>query len=292
VSIDTLKQKFILGTVQLGLPYGINNSAGQPDLQEAFKILNTASEHGIQLLDTAEAYGKALSILSDYQAQPNAYRFKIISKFKEDGVSLSEKLDRTLSSLQMPSLHGYLFHRFDEYQSGKFKDVLNKAKDAGKIQHIGVSLYGVDELKIALADNDITLIQLPINPFDNSPEKKDLLQEAHALGKQIHVRSVFLQGLLFKTPDQLTGNLKQLYTALQSFQNVLTKYKLNARQVCLNYALHQTGVDGVVIGVETSTQLRENMSSVMPHFSKDIAHDLESIDIPDRFVLNPSNWRP
>jgi len=46
-----------LGTVQLGLSYGINNADGKPSQETANAILNAALEGGINTLDTAAAYG-------------------------------------------------------------------------------------------------------------------------------------------------------------------------------------------------------------------------------------------
>ena len=53
VSISELS----LGTVQLGVSYGINNQSGKPDRTQAFGILDTALTNGISALDTAAAYG-------------------------------------------------------------------------------------------------------------------------------------------------------------------------------------------------------------------------------------------
>ena len=49
-------EKIILGTVQLGINYGINNTKGKPNEQEAFDILKTAYE---------EHYPDILNALND-----------------------------------------------------------------------------------------------------------------------------------------------------------------------------------------------------------------------------------
>ena len=48
-----------LGTAQFGLPYGITNQTGKVPEGEVRKMLKLAAESGIQLLDTAQAYGAA-----------------------------------------------------------------------------------------------------------------------------------------------------------------------------------------------------------------------------------------
>ena len=51
-----LNNKLILGTVQMGLPYGINNNSGKISLENSIKILEYAFNNGIVTLDSAESY--------------------------------------------------------------------------------------------------------------------------------------------------------------------------------------------------------------------------------------------
>ena len=56
--------KLCLGTVQLGLKYGINNQIGrQPTNKEAFSILKAAIDYGIEYFDTSSSYGDAENLL-------------------------------------------------------------------------------------------------------------------------------------------------------------------------------------------------------------------------------------
>lgn len=77
-----MKNKLILGTAQFGLKYGINNIIGTLSHKDVFEILDTAKEHNIETLDTADAYGNAIEIISLYHQQRH-FKFKILSKFKE-----------------------------------------------------------------------------------------------------------------------------------------------------------------------------------------------------------------
>jgi len=54
-----MAKKFILGTVQLGVRYGINNSYGKPSQPEVTDMLHYAFNQGVRWLDTAEAYGSS-----------------------------------------------------------------------------------------------------------------------------------------------------------------------------------------------------------------------------------------
>ena len=58
--------KLILGTVQMGLDYGVNNSSGKISNKESFEILSLAFSNGINILDTAEVYGNSHQIIGDF----------------------------------------------------------------------------------------------------------------------------------------------------------------------------------------------------------------------------------
>ena len=58
--------KLILGTVQFGLEYGINNLKGKPDKKTVFEILSYANNKGIKYLDTAELYGDAHNLIGEF----------------------------------------------------------------------------------------------------------------------------------------------------------------------------------------------------------------------------------
>ena len=67
-----------LGTVQMGLDYGITNLKGKINNKEVTKILNFAFRNGINYLDTAQSYGSSEYVIGKYS--PNNSFFKIISK--------------------------------------------------------------------------------------------------------------------------------------------------------------------------------------------------------------------
>lgn len=276
----------------MGLPYGVNNKLGRPNETEAHKILDKAASEQINLLDSAEAYGDALNVIGTYLKKRSASPFKVISKFIGDQELLKNKVERTLTQARQENLYAYLFHRFSDYQSGKYRKELSDLQTSGKIERIGVSVYSQEELEISVADADITVIQIPLNPLDASDEKLRLLALARRMGKEIHVRSVFLQGLFFKHPEELTGNLKDFSKPLKQLEQLARSYHLNIRELCLNFALHQSNVDRVIIGVESVEQLEENLRAVTENIPESLFEDLKSISGVSQPLLNPSTWKP
>ncbi|MCD9019621.1 aldo/keto reductase [Parachryseolinea silvisoli] len=288
----TLHHKIGLGTVQLGLAYGINNPAGKPAQQEAFAILNEAHRSGITLLDTADAYGDSLDVLGSYIRTHGQKSFVIVNKFIHTGTSLAEKMEAGLSRLGTTHLYGYMYHRFQDYRDGACREELQAYKKKKVVEKVGVSLYDLHELEQAVGDPFVDLIQLPVHPFDFSAGKKELLREAKRQGKEIHVRSVFFQGLFFKDPATLTGNLTVFREPLMELQEVARHHRLDIQTMCLNYALHNASIDKVIIGVDSAAQLQKNMASIVAQYPDTIAAALESIVITTPEVLNPSAWKP
>ena len=116
-------QKLILGTVQLGLDYGINNKSGKPSKQKSFEILHTAYDNGIRFLDTAEAYGESQKIIGEFQKLNPNKKFSIITKLnanrqlKEN--ELTELVKKNCTTLHSSKLYCYMFHNYQSLINNK-----------------------------------------------------------------------------------------------------------------------------------------------------------------------------
>ena len=197
-----MNSKLILGTVQFGLHYGVNNTAGKPSKENIKSILDSAYNSGIQLLDTAEAYGDSQNTIGEYHNN-STNKFNVITKFSSntEGFSLNiiERVYNNLKILDIDKLYCYMFHSFDDFNKyfEKYRKELLILKRDGIINNIGVSLYSNDELERVLKFNEITLVQLPFNLLDNNNKRGNIIKKAKAKGIEIHTRSTFLQGLFF-----------------------------------------------------------------------------------------------
>ena len=221
-----MNNKLILGTVQFGLNYGINNSIGKLTEDQVFELLETAYELGIRTLDTAEAYGNAHSIISNFHKQSKK-RFNIISKYSSSNfdypIDLVERIQVHCSNFNVNSLEGYMFHSYDDFKMNINNDpnVLDNIKNSGLVKKIGVSVYSNDEIEDLLNFKNINLIQLPFNLFDNEYQRKEILEKAKKRNIEIHTRSVFLQGLFFKDINTLTNCLLPLKKNLSELSLIL-----------------------------------------------------------------------
>ena len=145
-----MNSKLILGTVQFGLKYGINNTIGKPKKDEVLSLLKVAYNSGIRLLDTAEAYGNAHQLIGNYHKKQDDFKFKIITKFPHQIKHnlIKSKVLEYLDLMNVNTLDVMMFHSFDSFQSNyNALDTLNELKSDGLIKNIGVSVYTNTQLK-------------------------------------------------------------------------------------------------------------------------------------------------
>ena len=289
-----MNSKLILGTVQFGLDYGVNNTAGKPSKENIKSILDTAYNSGIQLLDTAEAYGDSQNKIGEYHNN-STNKFNVITKFSSnaEGFSLNiiERVYNNLKILDVDKLYCYMFHSFDDFNKyfEKYRKDLLILKRDGIINNIGVSLYSNDELESVLKFNEITLVQLPFNLLDNNNKRGNIIKKVKAKGIEIHTRSAFLQGLFFKNTSEFTVKIKPLEPYLNLLNDLCDEdYKMN--DLALNYVCNQKNIDKVLIGVDNVHQLESNILSEKKNIKKELTNNIEAIDVEETKLLNPSNW--
>jgi aryl-alcohol dehydrogenase-like predicted oxidoreductase len=284
--------KLILGTVQMGIAYGINNTVGKVSLENSHDILEYAYDHGIQILDSAEAYGNAHEVIGSFHKNHPNKSFEIITKLPHEfDVDINDKVNTYLKDLQVSQLHALLFHSFSSYQTNidNFK-VLIDLKASGRIKYIGVSVYTNEEIEALLLNDNVDIIQLPFNLFDNSNLRGDILEKAKAKGKIIHTRSALLQGLFFKDINADNRTVQSLKNQLLQLSTISKARKVSIAQLALNYCLQQISIDNVLIGVDSKSQLKDNIESLNHAIDNDTIIEINRIKVEDINLLNPSLW--
>jgi aryl-alcohol dehydrogenase-like predicted oxidoreductase len=284
--------KLILGTVQLGLHYGINNQSGMPSKDRAFDILNSAKQNGIGTLDTAQAYGDAIDIIGEFHKSNEP--FNIITKISYSKFfELEEYVTSLLTKLNITKLEGVLFHKFsDIFQYDELLVELSKLKQNGLIDKVGASIYTNEELKACADIAEIDLIQLPFNLLDNYSLRGSGIQEAILNKKNIHVRSVFLQGLFFMSIENLPLILKPLVPYLIRLRQIAKENNMELNELAIKYVLQTSQIEGVLIGVDSVEQLEKNISlSNSESLNQVVIDQINSIHVSSIELLNPVNWK-
>ena len=269
-----LNHKLVLGTVQFGLPYGINNTKGQTEKEEVFKILQSAQKNAINTLDTAPAYGNSMETLGEFFKHSNS--FSVISKFH--GKTEKEIVGSVDNSYK------------DWLENPSTISVLDKLKQEQKVGKIGISLYTNDEFLSAIESGLFDVIQIPFNILDNYSLKGSLIEKAKNKGVEVHTRSVFLQGLFFKSIETLPAFFSPLKEALSKIHTLCADNNLSVHELALLYVLHQSNIKRVLIGVETEKQLLMNIEVLKKDISISLIQEINNIKIEEIDLLNPVTW--
>lgn len=285
--------KLALGTAQFGNQYGITNQSGQPPQEQIEKILRLAQQENIDMLDTAIAYGNAEMALGNSQLRG----FKVITKLPEVPKGTKDipqwvhsQVQGSLDRLQVKKVYGLLVHHPQQLlsPSGELvKSALQALKHAGRIEKIGVSIYTPSELKTVGTNFEVELVQAPLSLVDRRLHTSGCLKSLHEKGVEVHVRSVFLQGLLLQ-PRQ---RAPEFFSRWEHLWDIWRSWcegnpEISAAQACLSYVQSFSEVDKVVVGVETAQQLQELIEAAR----KPIDVCWPEISSTEQDLINPSRW--
>jgi spore coat polysaccharide biosynthesis protein SpsF len=299
--------ELVLGSVQLGLPYGAANRTGMPTRPQALKLVARAADAGITQFDTARAYGEAESRLGealvgkksvrtitklspltnlDDMASPHAVRSAVEASIAE-----------SLAALRRDRLDCLLLHRAEHMTShgGAIWNQLIDYVQQGIIASLGVSVQGTAEAMRALDCRDVRHLQLPYNLLDWRWRKAGIVERLSTRpDTTIHVRSVFLQGILASDasvwPRVQDVDAQAILAMLAEFATDFGRESV--ADLCLAYVRGQNWVDGVVVGLETEDQLDANLRLfVRPPLTVGQCALLEArIPRLPETLLNPALW--
>lgn len=303
--------KLVIGGAQLGLNYGITNKTGQPSDNESSNILKTAINNGSQYVDTAKAYGNSEEIIGKILSNGWESRLHVITKLSplsecpENATShtidayVEASIYQSCINLKRQSLDVLMLHRIshiDEWNGQVWKRLI-QFQESKVINILGASVQSPQELEQALKEPLIEFIQLPFNILDNrwetSIQKIEKVKTEQNL--TIHIRSSLLQGILCSENLKYweNANIKDAKPIIEWLSQLTKKHNYsNVVDLCLAYVRSQPWVDGVVVGMETLSQLNQNIQYFdSTTLDESILKDIDSHrpSLSENF-LNPSLW--
>ena len=220
--------------------------------------MDLAAASGINLLDTAQAYGTAEIVLG--RCWPADVPRRLISKLPAGACrqNWENVLITSLERLQVPKLHGLLLHRASdllEPNGDVLLDWMESLRCRGLVERIGVSIYGASELD-GLPLNRLQLVQLPLSVYDQRLVRDGTVDKLQNLGVAVHVRSVFLQGLLLQSPDQWPDHLSAEFRVHHaSWLEHLHQDGISPLAGALGFVRAIEGVEAVLVGVASGQEL-------------------------------------
>ena len=294
-----LMERLILGTAQLGMNYGIANQTGQPDFKTSESIIKTAWKSGIREFDTAQGYGQSEKVLGRiFKKMGISGEARVITKFApdvdhSDKAILNKALETSMNNLGIESLYGLLLHRedmLDLWEKGLEENLMDIV-GIGRVEHIGVSVYSPEKAIQALNMESISMVQLPTSVIDRRFEKDGVFQLAECVGKTIYIRSIYLQGLLLMSYDDLPEHMQFAAPVLSKLALLARDVGLSIIELCTGYAKHAFPNAKIIIGAETPAQVRENMTCWNVLWKDGLVQRIQAeFEDVGEMILDPSLW--
>jgi aryl-alcohol dehydrogenase-like predicted oxidoreductase len=284
--------RIALGTVQLGMAYGVANATGQVSEDDAHAIVSHAVRSGIDTLDTCVTYGDSEQRLGRFGIQDCRVTSKLPAlpdDAHDVAAYVTDTVEGSLRRLRIGKLHGLLLRRSSDLlgqRGAAVYEALVALKKRGLVEKVGASIYDPSELDALAGACKMDLLQAPFNIFDRRLETSGWLARLSRAGVEIHTRSVFLQGLLLMAPQKRPPTFGRWEPLWERWDSWLDAVSLSPVQACIGFALSRPKIDRIVVGVDSVNQLQEVLDAV----------DAPRVDWPgalmseDLDLINPTRW--
>ena len=294
--------RLCIGTVQFGMDYGVQGGT-RPALEDSIRMLDYATQNGVDAIDTAAAYGTAEEVVGAFLARRTVprERLQVISKFGTgifEGVSAADYAERlktaaetSLKRLRTDYLDAYICHVPTAAGDPAIIAAMAVLKASGLVRHVGFSVYDPEQTRACLTADVVDYIQSPYSVLDRRMAPSGALAAAKARGADLHTRSAFVQGLMLMDAEKIPEHLAATRPVIRDLEAACADAGLTRRVLALAYVKANPDISHLVFGVDNLNQLKEIIADfgkpVDPVALKAIADKFAAVD-PSIFL--PNNW--
>lgn len=296
---------FSLGAVQLGMAYGLAANKEKPSEEDAFALLDRAMELGVDNLDTANNYGDSEAVIGRWMAKRKAEGKDVPwvatkigpLKLGSPDILRDDILYQTegcLKSLGVDTIDCLMVHQFEDYDSDRdtVRKVFEELKSQNVYRYNGISVYSRHDYG-TVAESGFDSVQIPLNIFDWSQIDNGGIEKLKDAGMMVFVRSAFMQGLIFRKPEDLDPRMDFCFPYLNRYRELCEEFKMEPAVLALSFVLSIPGVSTAVLGcrnirqVESNCQLIEKAATLT---ADQMALLREAFQNTDPRVTNPQVW--
>ncbi|ENZ6554172.1 aldo/keto reductase [Enterococcus hirae] len=273
------------------------------------EVVRTALQNGINLIDTAYAYGNGRSeeLIGEVLQENEFDRSRVIIATKaahvpgQKGVfnnspeSLTRSVEEALRRLQTDYIDIFYIH-FPDKETPKNEAVaaLHKLKEAGKIRAIGVSNFSMTQLKEANQDGYVDVVEDKFSLIHREAEKErwPYLEQHNIsfvpyfplasglLTGKYHLNS--LQGMApddprKKNPDFQGERFEKIIQAVEQLAPIAKNNQASIAQLVLAWYMKNPRISVVIPGAKKPEQVRDNARALDIHLSSTDYHTIDQL---------------
>lgn len=287
-----------MGTVALGVPYGIDDGSTPPSRAQSIALIQSAIDSGITLFDTAPNYGDAEALLGEalknYPAALIASKVSIPKDAPEGlsrTVTITQSFDRSRRALQRDVIDIIQVHNLTETQASAndIADGLLALKHQGWVRTIGASVYTEEEAIAAIESGWVEVLQVAYNLLDQRMADR-VFSMAHEKGVGVLTRSAYLKGALTPRVRLLPASMSPLRKAVEKLSVDMDIALDDMPAAALAFCLGEPSVSSVLIGPSTQSELDTALKNNMfgQALALNAAGKTHAINQPE--LVDPRGW--
>jgi aryl-alcohol dehydrogenase-like predicted oxidoreductase len=295
---------------------GFFGMAGNVSIKEASRLVDIAVDHGVNMLDTSNAYtrGKSEEALaavlkgrSDQLMVGTKVRFAMGDGPNEQGLSRFHIIHECEASLKRQGrdhIDLYFLHEWDGMTPvEETMEALDTLVKQGKVRYVGCSNFSAWHIMKCLAAAERHHLQRFVcQQIHYSVESRDaefeLMPVALDQGVGIQVWSPIAGGLLSgkfrkgkpdpKVSRHMSGwseppiyNRDRLFDIIETLVAIGETRGVSAAQIALAWLAGRPGVSSLIVGARTEEQLKDNLASATLVLTDDERKKLDAVSLPN-----------
>jgi len=264
---------------------------GRSPEAEMREMLAAAARAGMGFLDAGAASAACEQMLGESLPGPQAINVLVKSVRGDKGPDVVECEARaSLARLGLTRARAIVVQSASDLFAPAGEALwrrLKELRDAGLFEQVGVSAYASDDPAGLARRFKPDLIQAPASLLDQRLLVDGTLMAVREMGVEVHLRSIFLNGLLFLPPDRVPAQLKGAAGRLSRARRMIAEGRSDPLQAALGFALSRPEADAVIVGASSAGELSAVIAAAASP-PPDLEWDEMAIDDP--VALDPRRW--
>lgn len=282
--------KLGLGAAQFRLDSAVPARGRSADA-EIGEILAIAARSQLRVLDAATASAQGEMVVGERMPKPCPFRVIVKTGRIDRGADYVDAEARaSLRRLGVPRADAIVVQLAGDLLGPHGADAwgrLLRLRDEGLFANVGVSVYASDDPEGIVRRFKPDIVQAPASLLDQRLLVDGTLARLADLGVEVHIRSIFLQGLLFLPPDRVPGPLKGAASRLSRVRRMIAEGRSDPLQAALGFALSRPEAASVIVGVTSAAELSAIVAAAM---SPPPDLDWDEMALDDPVALDPHRW--
>lgn len=264
---------------------------GRPRSAEVRDMLEIAARTRLTMLDIAGYSPQSDAALGDILPRPNPFDICISTVRADRGADLVEAEARAaLRRMGVEQAECIMVPSASELfgpHGAALWDRLKALKDQGVTRKIGVAVFASDDPLGVARRFRPDVVQAPASLLDQRLIVDGTLASIAEMGIQVHLRSIFLNGLLLLPPDRAPNHLKAAAARISRARRLIAEGRSDPLQAALGFALSRPEAHTVLVGVASTAELNAVIAAGA-NPPPDLDWDEMALDDP--VALDPRAW--